>query len=212
MSELSILLQSKSLDEMEGRHPYIRTLGHFKYHVRPKVYKGGTDTELFCRVLNVKPGQDVWDIGTGTGLIALQAKNDGARYVLATDINPDAVENAEENSRYLKLEIDVRKADVFGDIKKKFDLITFNPPFTDAQARRLHHMSFWDRGHKTLRIFLKGVRGHLRPKGRALVAWSSFGNTRKLRKIAKEYDLSLIEVAQKKGKRGFIYYVFEIVI
>jgi release factor glutamine methyltransferase len=211
MSKLSLRLQAKSLKEMSARKPYSKKLAGFTYSVLPKVYKGSTDTELFCKILNIKKGQDVWDIGTGTGLIALTAKREGAHYVLATDLNPDAVKNAKENSKLLGLKIDIRQADVFGSIVKKVDIITFNPPFTDQQAKQSHEISFWDKDHKTLRNFFGNVRKHLKPGGKAFIAWSSFGDTKKLRRIAKESNLSLKEVGKKVGKRDFVYYVFEIV-
>lgn len=195
---------------MAIRKPYTKKLAGLEYSVLPKVYKGSTDTELFCKVLDIKNDQDVWDIGTGTGLIALTAKQKGARYVLATDLNPDAVKNTKENSKRLGLKIDVRQADVFGSIKKKVDIITFNPPFTDQEVRQKHDVSFWDKDHKTLRNFFNNLHKHLKPGGKAFIAWSSFGDTKKLRKIAKEYNLFLNEVGKKIGKRNFIYYIFEI--
>jgi len=196
---------------MVTRKPCIKKLAGFEYSVLPNVYKGSTDTELFCKILDIRKGQDVWDIGTGTGLIAITAKLKGAGCVLATDLNPDAVKNAKKNSRLLRLKIDVRQADVFGEINKKVDIITFNPPFTNQKAKQKHEISFWDKDHKTLRNFFSNVRKHLKPNGRAFIAWSSFGDTRKLRKIAKEFDYSLKEVGKKTGKRDFVYYVFEIV-
>lgn len=211
MSKLSLQLQAKALKEMATRKSFSKRLAGFEYTVLPKVYKGSTDTELFCKILPIKKGCDVWDIGTGTGLIALSAKQKGAGYILATDLNPDAVKNAKENSRLLKLKIDVREADVFGSINKKFDVITFNPPFTDQKAKAKHDISFWDKDYKTTKKFFKGIKSHLKPGGKAFIAWSSFGNTRILGRLVKEYDLKLKEVGKKKGKMGFVYYIFEIV-
>ncbi len=210
MSKLSLKLQARSLAEMATRKPYSKKLAGFEYLVLPKVYKGSTDTKLFCEVIPFRKGQDVWDIGTGTGLIALTAKRKGAKYVLATDLNPDAIKCAKGNSRLLGLKIDVQKADVFGSSKKKFDVITFNPPFTDNQAKRHHDISFWDKDHKTVTKFLKGVQGYLKLEGRAFIGWSSFGDKRRLQKIASSFDLTLKDVGKKKGKREFVYYVFEV--
>lgn len=210
MSRLSLELQKKSLKEMAMRKPYLKKLSGFEYIVLPKVYKGSTDTELFCKLLDIKKGQDVWDMGTGTGLIAFHAKKKGAGYVLATDLNPDAIKNARQNSRLLKLEIDIQQANVFGKISKKFNLITFNPPFTDKKVENTHDISFWDKDHKTVRKFFDGVQDHLKPGGKALIAWSSFGDTRKLKKLAREYDFTIKEIGKKKGKRNFTYYIFEI--
>lgn len=211
MSKLSLKLQTKSLKEMENREEFEKTLAGFKYFVLPKVYKGSTDTELFCSLLNnIKTTDEVWDIGTDTGLIAMTAKRNGAKYVLATDLNSNAVLNAKKNAKVLGLDIDVRQADVFGDIKKKFDLITFNPPFTDNKAIKEHDISFWDNEHKTLNSFLKNLKDHLKDNGRAMIAWSSFAKISTLKKIGAKYGYQMEEIGKRKGKMGFIYYVFEI--
>lgn len=210
MNPKSLKLQARSLQEMAMRKPYVKELAGFRYHVFKKVYKGGTDTELLCELLKVRKGEDVWDIGTGTGLVAIKAKRLGAYYVLATDKNSAAVINAKKNSKFLKLKIDVKKVDVFGNIKKKFDLIVFNPPFTDHPARQSHHISFWDRGHATIRKFFTRLNNHLKPNGRALICWSSFAKTSKLKRIAHEYDFLLKEEGRRKGKNGFSYYVYRI--
>lgn len=163
-----------------------------------------------CESLDIKKGEDLWDIGTGTGLIALKAKQMGAKYVLATDFNPYAVKNARENSKFLNLEIDVRKADVFGDIKRKFDVITFNPPFTNNQARKDYEISFWDKDNKVVKRFFSSIQDYLKPNGRAFIAWSSFGKINILKKIAKDNNIKLIKVGRKISKRGWVYYVFKI--
>lgn len=90
-------------------------------------------------------------------------------------------------------------------------MITFNPPFTDQYAKASHDISFWDKDHKTTNKFFKGIKSHLKPGGKAFIAWSSFGNTRILRGLAKEHNLRLKEVGKKKGKMDFVYYIFEIV-
>ncbi len=211
MSKLSLNLQKQALKEMSQRKPYSKKLAGFEYLVLPKVYKGSTDTELFTEVIKIKPDYDVWDIGTGTGLIALSFKKNGARYVLATDLNPDAVKNAKVNSKLLKLDIDVRRLNLFGTVKNKFDVITFNPPFTNALPKASHDISFWDKDHKTVKSFLKDIQRYLKPSGKAFIAWSSFADTRKLKVIAKKYNIKLKQVGKRKGKRGFVYYVFELV-
>ena len=42
-------------------------------------------------------GKNVLDLGTGTGILAILAKKKGAAEVIATDIDPQCIENAEEN-------------------------------------------------------------------------------------------------------------------
>jgi ribosomal protein L11 methyltransferase len=56
-------------------------------------------TRLALRLLAdaVVPGNDVIDVGTGTGVLAVAACRRGAGSVEAVDTNPRAVENAQEN-------------------------------------------------------------------------------------------------------------------
>ncbi len=190
--------------------PFKKKLAGFDYIVLPKVFKGSTDSEILCDVLDVKKGETSWDIGTGTGLAALQAKKRGARYVLATDLNPFAVKNAKENSVMTGLKVDVKQADVFGDIDKKFDVITFNPPFTNHQARNNYEISFWDKDNKAVKKFFAGLNKHLNKNGRAFICWSSFGKIRVIKNIAKCYGFSLTELKRKKGKSNLVYYVFKV--
>lgn len=209
MSKLSLQLQSQALQAMAQEKAYYRKLAGFTYIVHPKVYKGSTDTELFCKVLDIKIGGSMWDIGTGTGLVALRGKQMGARRVLATDLNPHAVKNALENSALLKLPIEVHQCNVFGNIKERFDVITFNPPFTNHNSKTGHAISFWDKDHATVKRFFSQLHRHIQKDGRVFIAWSSFGNIRVLKRIAHHYKYTLREVGRKKGKRDFVYYIFK---
>lgn len=210
MSKHSLKLQAISLRGMAARKPFLKKLAGITYFVLPKVYQGSTDTELLCETLDLRKGEDLWDVGTGTGLVALYAKKKGAGYVLATDKNPAAVQNAKRNSGFLDLHIEVRRADVFGSINTKFDVITFNPPFTDHRAKQSHEISFWDKGHVSIKKFFGGLGKRLNSRGRAFICWASFGDPRKLKRLAKEAGYSLLEAGKRKGKNGFTYYAYRI--
>lgn len=61
-------------------------------------------------------GKSVFDHGTGTGVLAIFAKRLGAKYVLADDIDDNAVRNARENAAANGVELDVMlSADNFQD-------------------------------------------------------------------------------------------------
>lgn len=53
----------------------------------------------------VTPGIDVLDIGTGSGVLAVAAIKLGARYVMATDIDPICVDVTQENAALNKIPI-----------------------------------------------------------------------------------------------------------
>ncbi|RKZ23828.1 peptide chain release factor N(5)-glutamine methyltransferase [bacterium] len=74
----------------------------------------------------------VYDIGTGTGCIALWIKKKRPdATVFSTDIDKRAVENAKENAKRLGIEISVLEGDLFSPLHDKPapDLIVSNPPY-----------------------------------------------------------------------------------
>lgn len=211
MSQRSLRTQKKKLQEIEDADPYYKHLDGLQFTVLPKVYPGGTDTELLYNNVDLKKGDKVWDIGTGTGLVALKMKSKGARYVLATDLNPHAVRNAKLNSQNLKIKIDVKKADVFDGIKKQFNVITFNPPFTDHPAKKNYQTMFWDKKNKAVKNFFAGLRYHLKEDGRAFICWSSFGDRTLLKQLAKRNKLVITHIGRKSGNNRLYYDVFKLI-
>lgn len=78
-------------------------------------------TALCLRTLErvIRGGEDVIDVGTGSGILAIAAAKLGARHVLALDLDPVAVSSARENARLNGLEqrITVRQSDLLQAIR-----------------------------------------------------------------------------------------------
>jgi len=64
----------------------------------------------------------ILDLGSGTGILAKEAMK-YSRDVLAADINQESVSYCKKQG------IKAVKSDLFSNIKGKFDLIIFNPPY-----------------------------------------------------------------------------------
>lgn len=74
-------------------------------------------------------GVSFLELGCGTGMISCLAAKKGAK-VLATDINPTALENARRNAVLNHVELDTLHSDLFNDIPQQhFDYIVINPPY-----------------------------------------------------------------------------------
>ncbi|HVP97252.1 HemK2/MTQ2 family protein methyltransferase [Methanoregula sp.] len=88
-----------------------------------QVYQPEADTFLLLEAAQaeVRPGDRVLEVGTGSGRIAAALVRDCA--VVATDINPHAVFCAREEG------LDVVRCDLFSGIRGTFDLVLFNPPY-----------------------------------------------------------------------------------
>jgi len=96
-------------------------------HDPSQVYTPEADTWLLLDAarVEVKAGDRVLEIGTGSGLIAAELAQ--VTGVVATDINPHAVLCARQKG------VDVVQSDLFCGIRSTFDLIVFNPPYLPTQ-------------------------------------------------------------------------------
>lgn len=128
---------------------------NFTVNQSSKVFRVGTDGVLLGASATVKDAQNILEIGTGTGLIALMiAQRNPDANITALDINEEAVAIASENFR--NSPFSNRLKAVLQDFKihktdEKFDLIVSNPPYfeenpseKDVLARQQTELSFVD--------------------------------------------------------------------
>ena len=127
----------------------------FTVNQSAKVFRVGTDGVLLGASATVEKAENILEIGTGTGLIALMiAQRNPKAFITVIDINEEAVALASENFRNSPY-CDRLKA-VLQDFKQnkteeKFDLIVSNPPYfeensseKDILARQQTELSFVD--------------------------------------------------------------------
>ena len=107
----------------------------------------------------------VFDLGTGTGVLAAVLARRGAGRVVATDINPRAVTCARENVHRLGLtdRVEVREADLWP--RGRADLIVCNPPWLPARPTSALELGIYDAGSDVLHRFLDGLADRLSPAG-----------------------------------------------
>jgi SAM-dependent methyltransferase len=131
-------------------------------------YAALVDSALAGRDLS---GKLVFDVGTGTGVLAFLAARRGAR-VVATDSEPRAVTCARENAARLGLDalVEVREADLFPEAQA--DVVLCNPPWVPADAHTPLERAVYDPGGRFLSAFLAGLPAHLAPGGEAMLVIS----------------------------------------
>jgi release factor glutamine methyltransferase len=149
-------------------------------------------------------GMKILDVGTGSGIQAQTAKKQGAE-VLALDINPECVKHCR------KLNINTIQSDLFENIKDKFDLIIFNPPYLPEEPLEPEDSRFattgGKRGNEILERFLKEVKGYLNKEGKALILFSSL--TPDVDKIIRENNLKFKKLSEEKipFEKLFVYLI-----
>lgn len=127
-------------------------------------------------------GRRILDMGTGTGVLALLAAHLGAKEVVATDSNPQAVSNARINADRLGMNDRIRvcgPADLFaGLIGESFDVIMFNAPWAEGTPASLYDTAIYDPGHAVLERFMGSAPAHLAPDGAILLQYSDVSDSR----------------------------------
>lgn len=143
-------------------------------------------------------GAAVLEVGTGSGLVSLCCLQAGAARVVATDLNPAAVENARENGRLLNFaeRLEVRRVPrrdpgawtVLGP-DERFDLIISNPPWEDQRPETVEQFALYDPGFGLLESLVTGARQRLRPGGRMWLAYGCVTAIRHIQKVAEREGL-----------------------
>jgi len=143
-------------------------------------------------------GAAVLEVGTGSGLISLCCLQSGAARVVATDLNPAAVENARENARLLgfgdRLEVrrvPRRSPGAWTVLRpdETFDLIISNPPWEDQRPETVEQFALYDPGFELLESLVTGARQRLRPGGRMWLAYGCVTAIRQIQKVAERERL-----------------------
>jgi len=157
---------------------------------------------LLIRSTGLVKNRTVMEIGTGTGLISLCCAQYGAKQIVATDINSNAVTCANFNAAWLNLNrrIETRLVSedksgafqVIGD-NERFDFIISNPPWVEQKVRNLAEYALYDPGWHLLTTLMDGLPAHLNPGGRCLLAYGSVSGVK-----------AVIRESQKRGFKCII--------
>lgn len=105
------------------------------YYVTPDTLIPREDTygliEMGCAFLKEHPQAKVLDIGTGSGIIAIElAKQLAPNQVTAVDISPAALVVAQKNGQHHQVQVEWLESDLMSALTgRQFDLIVSNPPY-----------------------------------------------------------------------------------
>ena len=147
-------------------------MADFIINTDDNVYIPAEDSYLLADNLEIKKGQSVLEIGTGSGIVAMYASR-LTDNITVTDINFDACELARKNFEANDIEnIEILFGNLFEPVKnRKFDVILFNTPYLPTEEDEVIDSNLnyaFDgglNGRKVIDIFLNEVGNHLNDGG-----------------------------------------------
>ena len=108
----------------------------------------------------------VFDIGTGTGVLAAVLARRGLTHIVATDLDPRALACAAENLQRLQVNVELVQADLYPPVDMgRADLIVCNPPWLPARPSSPLEHAVYDEGSSMLLGYLNGLAARLTPEG-----------------------------------------------
>ncbi len=183
--------------------PYTKKILGKKIRVNPGVFYPASDTKLLIKSIRVYPHEKILEAFAGTGAISIFCALKAGE-IMATDINPKAIENINENIHMHKLERKMKAvcANIFPVKIEEFDVIILNPPYTDKKARNFIEKSMLDENHTTIKRFFKKARRYLAPKGRIYASWANFADFFFFEKLIRKngFQFKRIHSLSKDGK------------
>ncbi len=158
------------------------------------IYEPAEDSYLIKKYIkDYSINKKVLDMGTGSGILAKEALK-YSKDVTASDINDECLKNLKG--------IKTIKSDLFENIKGKYDLIIFNPPYLPLDKREDKESALstsgGKKGYEILERFINELRSHLNKNGKALIVFSSFTNKRKIDSSLKKNNFKYRLLEEKK--------------
>jgi release factor glutamine methyltransferase len=135
-------------------------------------------------------------MGSGSGIQSFIAQESGAKSILAADIDSESI-------KFLKSKkIKAIKSNLFSNIKGKFELIAFNPPYLpldskeDKESKRI--TTGGKEGDEISLDFLKQAKNHLTNEGIILLLLSSLTPFKRISFMLKKEGFSFKKISEKK--------------
>ena len=109
------------------------------FYVNDNVLIPRDDTQILVnraiKIIKNNKIDKVLDVGTGSGIIAIELAKNTSSNIFASDISDDAINIATKNANLHNTNITFIKSDLFSDIGEKFDFIVSNPPYIPLKEK-----------------------------------------------------------------------------
>ncbi len=153
-----------------------------------EVYPPSEDSILLIESLDIRQGERVLEIGSGSGIVSIHCVLNGGN-VMCGDINPHAAKLSCRNAGLNGVVLKVRVTDLFSSFPERFDTVIFNLPYLPVQeeGELAKAWSGGEDGLGPLPDLLAQCPDHLLEDGRLVVVVSSLMNQEKLETLLRPY-------------------------
>lgn len=138
-----------------------------------EIYQPAEDSYFLSEILKKKiknSNKKFLDMGCGSCIQSKTLLSLGVpkQNILAVDINPEAIKKAKA------LGVNSKKSNLFENIKEKFDIIIFNPPYLpEDKFDSLPDTTGGKKGDEIIKKFLIQAKKHLTKSGKIFLLTSS---------------------------------------
>ncbi len=191
------------------KSPYTITIQGVDIIVNPNVFPPVTDSQLMASHINVKHGNRILDLTTGSGVFAVIAGLQGASGI-AVDLHKDAVINANQNFARFKIDMKAIESDLFENLtEEKFDWIFVNGPYTEGEVKEPLQLAFFGAKSFLTRLFQK-ASSYLKADGKILITIAEWGELNLFEELAKKNGFSLKILGKKFSDNKRVYRLYEL--
>jgi release factor glutamine methyltransferase len=177
------------------------------------IYEPAEDSYLLSKQVSLYAQGRVLDMGTGSGIQALEAiKNASVREVIAVDCDENVVQKLKETISSKRLrKIKVIQSDLFEHVTGHFNVIIFNPPYLPQDEGIVDPALYGGKkGWEISARFFNDVSCYLGGTGKILFLFSTLTNKQKIEELICDNLLEFTQIASQKLAFEELY-VYEIV-
>lgn len=198
---------------------YFRKERHFRYKsIRAVVLPGvffphfTFSTRFLLSFLDTKELENAsfLELGCGTGVISVLAALKGAD-VLATDLNPQAIENAKRNAKENQVQVKTQLSDLFLSIpSQQFDYIIINPPYYPKEPTNdAERAWFCGEDFDYFKRLFSSMPAYITEATQVFMVLSEDCDLNKVQRIAGANRFVFSTVVEKRirGERNFIFQI-----
>jgi release factor glutamine methyltransferase len=153
-------------------------------------------------------GKSFLELGCGTGMISVFAAKKEAE-VVASDINPEAILNAQKNAELNKVSLETLQSDLFKELQDRmFDYIIINPPYYPKNPTNDAEKAwFCGEDFQYFEQLFSSLTKYVAYEGQVFMILSEDCELQKIQEMAKRHDINFKKEfeTRKQGELNFIF-------